>query len=199
MNDSGRYFCWSSLDVSLGSQSAPIGNGVDAEEGLAGGDERRVRARAANDRQADRQAVDLGAGNADLRHAGQTAMGHVGRAPWSWLDDNLPAPHSESSSADALGDSGPQALSHRRRRALIQKLTEIRRRLHEVQADQAALRLRQEEFECHALASPSTTWAEAATEARYLILLFAETSEARNPRRQELIAKVLDDLARLSD
>ena len=56
-----------------------------------------------------------------------------------------------------------------------------------------------EEFERHALAAPSTTWAEAAAEARYLILLFAETSEARNPRRQELIAKVLDDLARLSD
>jgi hypothetical protein len=43
------------------------------------------------------------------------------------------------------------------------------------------------------------TWAEAAAEARYLIVLFAETSEARNPRRKELIAKVLDDLARLSD
>jgi hypothetical protein len=70
-----------------------------------------------------------------------------------------------------------------------QKSTELRRRLHEVQADQAALRRRQEEFERHALAAPSTTWAEAAAEARYLILLFAETSEARNPRRQELIAK----------
>src|SRR5438067_13555346 len=80
-----------------------------------------------------------------------------------------------------------------------QKSTEIRRRLHEVQADQAALRRRQEEFECHALAAPPTTWAEAATEARYLILLFAERSEARNPRRQQLIAKVLDDLACLSD
>ena len=81
-----------------------------------------------------------------------------------------------------------------------QKLTEIRRRLNEVQADQAAaLRRRQEEFECHALAAPSTTWAEAAVEARYLILLFAETSEAMNPRRKKLIAKVLDDLARLSD
>jgi hypothetical protein len=80
-----------------------------------------------------------------------------------------------------------------------QKSTEIRRRLREVQANQAALRLRQEEFEKHALAAPSTTWAEAAAEARYLILLFAETTEARNPRRQELIAKVLDDLGRLSD
>src|SRR3984957_18129759 len=80
-----------------------------------------------------------------------------------------------------------------------QKSTEIRRRLLEVQADQAALRRRQEEFESHALAAPSTTWAEAAAEARYLILLFAETSEARNPRRQELIAKVLDHPSPLSE
>ncbi len=50
-----------------------------------------------------------------------------------------------------------------------QKSTEIRRRLHQVQADQAALRRRQEEFERHAVAAPSTTWAEAAAEARYLI------------------------------
>src|ERR1700747_3032488 len=41
--------------------------------------------------------------------------------------------------------------------------------------------------------------AHPAAKARYLILLFAETSEARYPRRQELIANVLDDLARLSD
>ena len=34
-----------------------------------------------------------------------------------------------------------------------QKSTEIRRRLHEVQADQAALRHRQEDFERHALAA----------------------------------------------
>jgi hypothetical protein len=81
-----------------------------------------------------------------------------------------------------------------------QKSTEIRRRLHEVQADQATLRRRQEEFERHdAVAAPSTTWPEAAAKARYLILLFAETPEARDPRRQELIAKVLDDLARLSE
>src|SRR6266436_3758728 len=79
-----------------------------------------------------------------------------------------------------------------------QKSTEIRRRLHEVEADQAALRRRQEEFERHAVAAPSTTWPEAAAKARYLIQLFAGTLEARDPRRQELIAKVLDDFARLS-
>ena len=80
-----------------------------------------------------------------------------------------------------------------------QKSTEIRRRLHEVQADQAALRRRQEEFECHAVAASSTTWPEAAAKARYLIQLFAATPEARDPRRRELVVQVLDDLARLSE
>jgi hypothetical protein len=79
-----------------------------------------------------------------------------------------------------------------------QKSTEIRRRSHEVQADQAALRDRQEEFERQAIARPSTSWAEAAARARYLIQLFASTPEGRDPRRQELILQVLEDLTRLS-
>jgi len=80
-----------------------------------------------------------------------------------------------------------------------QKSTENRRRLHEVQADQASLRRRQEEFECHAVAAPSATWRDAAAKARYLIQLFAGTPEARDPRRRELITQVLDDLTRLSE
>jgi DNA-binding IclR family transcriptional regulator len=80
-----------------------------------------------------------------------------------------------------------------------QKSTELRRRLHEVRSDQAALRRRQDEFEHFALAAPSATWPEAAAKARYLIELFALTPEAQDPRRQQLIAKVLDELARLSD
>jgi hypothetical protein len=79
-----------------------------------------------------------------------------------------------------------------------QKSTEIRRRLHEFQTDQAELRRRQAEFEDYAAAAPSATWPEAAEKARYLIQLFAATPEARAPRRQELIAQVLDDFARLS-
>ena len=79
-----------------------------------------------------------------------------------------------------------------------QKSTEIRRRRNEVQADQEALQGRQEEFERYAVAAPSTTWLEVAAKARYLIQIFAATPEARDPRRQELIARVLDDLARLS-
>ncbi|HEV2100865.1 MAG TPA: hypothetical protein VGR45_18310 [Stellaceae bacterium] len=80
-----------------------------------------------------------------------------------------------------------------------QKSTELRRRLHEVQADQTALRRRQDEFERHALAAPSATWPEAAAKARYLIQLFAVTPDAQDPRRQELIAKVLGEFARLSE
>jgi hypothetical protein len=79
-----------------------------------------------------------------------------------------------------------------------QKSTEIRRHLRAVKADQAALRSRQEEFERHAIAAPSASWPEAAEKAQYLLQLFAATPEARNPRRQELIVKVLDDFARLA-
>ena len=79
-----------------------------------------------------------------------------------------------------------------------QKSTEIRRRLRQVQTDQAELRRRQVEFEAHAVVAPSETWREAAEKARYLIQLFAGTLEARGPRRQELITRVLDDFARLS-
>jgi hypothetical protein len=79
-----------------------------------------------------------------------------------------------------------------------QKETDIRRRLYEVQADQAALRQRQEELEKLLLSAPATNWPEAAAKARYLIELFAATPEARDPRRQKLIENVLDDLKNLS-
>ena len=80
-----------------------------------------------------------------------------------------------------------------------QKQTEIRRLLHEVQADQAALRARQDELERFMLAADAVTWPEAAAKARYLIQRYAATSDAQDPRRQKLIAGVLADLARLSE
>jgi hypothetical protein len=80
-----------------------------------------------------------------------------------------------------------------------QKATEIRRRLHEVQVDQAALRERQAELEKFLVAAPATTWAEAAAKARYLLQLFAGTAEARDARRQKLISDVLDELTRLAE
>ena len=79
-----------------------------------------------------------------------------------------------------------------------QKETEIRRLLHEVQANQAALRARQDELESFMVAEDAMTWPEAAAKARYLIQLYAATPDAQDPRRQKLILGVLADLARLS-
>jgi hypothetical protein len=79
-----------------------------------------------------------------------------------------------------------------------QKATEARRLLAEVQANQKALRERQDELEAHLIAAPASSWPEAAEKAYYLLALFAATLEAQDPRRQALIAAVLEDFARLS-
>jgi hypothetical protein len=79
-----------------------------------------------------------------------------------------------------------------------QRATEIRRQLADVQANENALRLRQEELETQLLAAPAGTWAAAAEKARYLLGLFAATPAAQDPRRQQLIENVLDDFQRLA-
>lgn len=79
-----------------------------------------------------------------------------------------------------------------------QKDTEIRRKLQEVEADQVALRQRQADLEKALIASPASSLTEVLANARYLIQLFASTGEAQNPRRQTLIASVLDDLTKFS-
>ena len=90
----------------------------------------------------------------------------------------------------------PVALDQHRGMA-AQRATEIRRQLANVAADQEGLRQRQAELERLMLAAPALTWHDAAAKARYLIGLFAQTLEARDPRRQQLIASALDDLAKL--
>ena len=82
---------------------------------------------------------------------------------------------------------------------MAQKATELRRLLAEVEADERALRIRQEEVEAHLLAAPAANWSDAAEKVRYLLRLFAATSAGQDPRRQTLIPNVLDDFARLSD
>ena len=68
----------------------------------------------------------------------------------------------------------------------------------EVEADEWALRLRQEELESHLVAVPATSWADVAEKACYLLKLFAATPAAQHPRRQTLITNVLDEFARLA-
>jgi hypothetical protein len=79
-----------------------------------------------------------------------------------------------------------------------QKATELRRLLADVEADARSLRLRQDELEAHLLAAPAANWHEAAEKARYLLNLFAASLAAQDPRRQKLIAAVLDDFERLT-
>jgi hypothetical protein len=85
-----------------------------------------------------------------------------------------------------------------RRGMAAQKATELRRLRAEVAADEQILRRRQEELEAQLVAAPSSTWHEAAEKARYIITLFAATPAAQDPRRQKLIAAVLDDFRRLT-
>jgi hypothetical protein len=91
----------------------------------------------------------------------------------------------------------PVELDQRRGMA-AQKATDLRRLLADVEANERALRLRQDELEAHLVAAPSENWPEAAEKARYLLKLFANTLTAEDPRRQKLIAAVLDDFERLA-
>jgi hypothetical protein len=85
----------------------------------------------------------------------------------------------------------------RHRGMAAQKATEVRRLLAEVEANQKSLRERQEELEAQLIAAPAASWSEAAAKARYLLRVFAATPGAQDPRRQTLIASVLEDFARL--
>jgi regulator of replication initiation timing len=80
-----------------------------------------------------------------------------------------------------------------------QKATDLRRMLAEVETNEQALRLRQDELESRLLSAPAANWHEAAEKARYLLNLFAATIAAQDPRRQKLIAAVLADFRRLTD
>jgi hypothetical protein len=77
-----------------------------------------------------------------------------------------------------------------------QKATRMRRQLAAVEAAHAALPMRQEELDI-LLATPATGWGEAVAKARYLLILFAQTPAAEDPRRAMLIADVFADFERL--
>jgi len=86
----------------------------------------------------------------------------------------------------------------RHRGLAAQKATELRRLLTEIEANETLLRSRQTALEEQLLADPAMSWEEAADKARYLLSLFATSPTAQDPRRQLLIARVLEDFIRLS-
>jgi hypothetical protein len=66
-----------------------------------------------------------------------------------------------------------------------QKATDLRRLVADVEANEKALRLRQDELEAHLLAAPAANWREAAEKARYLLNLFAAFLGAQDPPQTE--------------
>jgi hypothetical protein len=83
-----------------------------------------------------------------------------------------------------------------RRGLASQHSTDLRRLTAEVEAEAAALKLRQEALERHLLTLPALSWQEAAAKARYLLGLLEATSG--DARVRSLIAAVLADFDRLS-
>jgi hypothetical protein len=86
----------------------------------------------------------------------------------------------------------------RHRGMVAQKATELRRLLADVESNERALRLRQDELESHLIAAPASNWPEAAEKPRYLLKLFGASLAGDDPRRQTLIEAVLADFERLS-
>ena len=80
-----------------------------------------------------------------------------------------------------------------------QKATEGRRRLSSrVLANQEAVRTQQSELDRILAAAPASTWLEAAENARFLISLLSGSPASLDRRHQHLVARVLEDLDRLS-
>jgi hypothetical protein len=76
---------------------------------------------------------------------------------------------------------------------MAQRATELRRLRAEVEADQAALRVRQQELEVLLAAAPARNWADVVEKARYLLDLFSQTAEGGDPQRRMLIDRVMAD------
>ena len=79
-----------------------------------------------------------------------------------------------------------------------QQATELRRLVSEVEANEAALRGREDEVERQLLALPAESWPQAADKARYLLGRYAATVAAGDGRIRTLISAVLEDFDRLS-
>jgi hypothetical protein len=79
-----------------------------------------------------------------------------------------------------------------------QKETDIRRLSAEVQPNEEDLQTRHADLEEQLLAAPASSWPEAARNARYLLEIFSASPMGLDPRKQKLIAAVLDDFERLS-
>jgi hypothetical protein len=86
----------------------------------------------------------------------------------------------------------------RHRGMAAQKATDIRRVLAEVEVNAKLLRDTQGVLETQILAAPATSWPEAVAKARYVLNLYSASLAPNDTHHRDLVAAVLEDLARLS-
>src|SRR4249920_2301265 len=79
-----------------------------------------------------------------------------------------------------------------------QKATDIRRVLADVEANANLLREKQGVVEIQLLAVPAASWSEAVAKARYVLNLYSASLAPSDTHHRDLVAAVLEDLARLS-
>jgi hypothetical protein len=120
---------------------------------------------------------------------GSTLRQRLGASPGSM---SRTSPHEEEPMTEKTIDLD------KHRGMAAQKETRLRRLHTEVREQRDALRTRQDALEEQLVAAPAESWEDAAEKARYLLTLFATSVDAQDPRRQKLIAAVLDDFERLS-
>jgi hypothetical protein len=79
-----------------------------------------------------------------------------------------------------------------------QKATDIRRVIHDVEANAKLLREHQAAVELQLLEVPAASWAEAVAKARYVLNLYAAGLAPADTHHRDLVAVVLADLTRLT-
>ena len=80
---------------------------------------------------------------------------------------------------------------------MAQKETEQRRHTAAVEADQAALRQRQDDLHARLAATPAADWGELEVKVRHLVEVFSDRPESLEPRVAVLIQSILTDFSLL--
>lgn len=95
-------------------------------------------------------------------------------------------------------NDGPPFVLDAQRGHRAQRETDERRQQSAIRADQEAVGDNQDRLERTLFAGPAETWPQAIEKVTYLLGLFALTPDAQDPRYQQMIATVLEDLRRLA-
>lgn len=92
----------------------------------------------------------------------------------------------------------PPVVLDEHRGIAAQKATDARRHDAGVETAQEVLRTNRAALEKNLFAGPAETWRQAGEKVDYLLRLFGETAEGRDPQHKRLIEEVCADFHRLA-